>query len=271
MSDLVRLSHVFEQATPIRKAAVTAGAGLLLVALGWGAGAKIDSQLSTLAGPSPEQVAARAAESAQKALGAEQAHQQEIAALRAHVEGMKSKLDAQAQKARESEAAVAALQKSLSEEKEQAQVLRAHMEKMTARDVKPQQPLVLEAPQPPSRPAASATDRTPTASIGKPLPIPARPLPIPPRPLPAPEPARLEAASALRPPPPAPPKPYRAYVLREISDGMAVVEGEDGMVEAAPGDRLPGGARVQRIERRGGRWVVMTDRGYIAADSRWDE
>jgi len=257
MSDLVRLSHVFDEATPIRKVAVTAGAGLLLVALGWGAGAKIDDRLGALVGTSPEQIATRAAESAQKALGAEQAYQQEIAALRAHVEGMKTKLDAQAQRAHESEAAVAALQKSLSEEKEQAQVLRARMEKMTAsRDVKPQQPLVLEAPQPPSRPTAGTVDHTPTASIGKPLPIPVRPLP---------------AVSALRSTPPAPPKPYRAYVLRDISDGVAVVEGEVGMVEAAPGDRLPGGARVQRIERRGGRWVVMTDRGYIAADGRWDE
>jgi hypothetical protein len=48
-----------------------------------------------------------------------------------------------------------------------------------------------------------------------------------------------------------------------------MVEGEEGVEEVAPGDILPGGARVQRIERRGGGWIVMTDRGYIAPSGRW--
>jgi hypothetical protein len=249
MSDLVRLSHVFDETNTFGKVALTAGAGLLLVALGWGAGAKIDAQVSALRGPSPEQIAARAAaDSAQKALGAEQAHKQEIAALRAHVDGLKTKLEAQAQKVRDSEAAVAALQKSLGEEKAQSLALRARMEKMTiaaAREtVKPPQ-------QPQRRPPGALVDLTPTASIAKPLPTP----------------ARVEAGAQHGQAQAA--KRYRAYVLRDINDGMAMIEGEDGMVEAAPGDVLPGGARVQRLEKRGGEWIVVTDRGYIAPEGRW--
>jgi hypothetical protein len=63
---------------------------------------------------------------------------------------------------------------------------------------------------------------------------------------------------------------YRAYVLRDIADGRAVVEGAQGLEEVGPGDVLPGGARVQRIEKRGPNWVVLTDRGAINPDGRWD-
>jgi hypothetical protein len=34
---------------------------------------------------------------------------------------------------------------------------------------------------------------------------------------------------------------------------------------------LPGGARVERLERRGHEWVVVTNRGVIAPDGRWDD
>ena len=64
--------------------------------------------------------------------------------------------------------------------------------------------------------------------------------------------------------------PYRAFVLRDIEDGRAVVEGARGLEEVGPGDVLPGGARVERIEKRGANWVVLTDRGAINPDGRWD-
>jgi len=238
MNDLVRLPHTFEEKKfNWKRAAAPAGAALILVALGWGAGARLDSWR----GPSREEVAAKAAAaSAEKVLRAEQAHKKEIAELRAHVDGLKSQLDAQAEKARGSESAVAALQKSLAEEKAQAQALRAKLDKLPI--APPPREAAKEPPKPPQ------ADRTPTATI---------------------PPAAAKPVAAKPAVPPAP-KRYAAYVLREVNDGVAVVEGLDGIEEVSPGDRLPGGARVQRFEKRGGGWVVVTDRGYIAPERGWD-
>jgi hypothetical protein len=74
------------------------------------------------------------------------------------------------------------------------------------------------------------------------------------------------------PKPPAPATgPYRAFVLRDIDNGRAVVEGAHGLQDVGPGEVLPGGARVERIERRGPDWVVLTDRGVIQPDGRWED
>jgi hypothetical protein len=249
MNDLVPLPHGFEEKKfNWKKAAAPAGAALLFVALGWGAGAKIDS----LRVPSPDQAAAlAAAESVEKLSREEQKRQQEMAELRAHVDGLKSQLDAQAEKARDSEAAVAALQKSLAEEKTQSQALHARLEKLqtqsreaakeAAKPAKPQPELLARAP-----------DRAPTASV-------------------APQSgAKPGAAAAVKPGAavkPMAPKRYGAYVLRDINGGVAMVEGEDGVEEVVPGDLLQGGGRVERLERRGGGWVVLTDRGYIGPET----
>ena len=98
-------------------------------------------------------------------------------------------------------------------------------------------------------------DRAPTASIAKPLPS-SLPKPQPPA-----QPASVQLSPGL----------YRAYVLRDVDHGRAVVEGARGFEEIGPGDILPGGARVEGIERRGGGWIVLTDRGVIAPDGRWDD
>jgi hypothetical protein len=253
MNDLVRLPQIFEDQPNWKKAAVSGGAALLLVALGWGGGAKIDS----LRGPSPEQIEAKvAAKAAAKAA-------QDVAALHAQVDSLKGRLDGQAEQAREAEAAVASLQKSLAEEKARSQGLNARIEKMqTLATANPAPSHALPVPSQahalPVPPQAQSVDRAPTASI----PQTAKPAlaAVAPKP-----PAAAQAA-----PKPLAPKAYRAYVLREVSDGLAVVEGVDGVEEVAPGDVLPGGARVQRIEKRGGGWVVLTDRGYIGSDDRWE-
>ena len=44
---------------------------------------------------------------------------------------------------------------------------------------------------------------------------------------------------------------------------MAVVEGPNGYRQIGPGDFLPGAGRVERIERRGRDWAVVTNQGYI--------
>jgi hypothetical protein len=45
---------------------------------------------------------------------------------------------------------------------------------------------------------------------------------------------------------------------------MAVVEGPNGYRQIGPGDFLPGAGRVERIERHGRGWAVVTNQGYIS-------
>ena len=134
-----------------------------------------------------------------------QSQRQDIADLRSHVDALNGKLEAQAQKAHSSDASIAALQKNLSEQKAEAAAttsqLQAKLEKLQS---------LAATRSAENRP----TDRTPVASIpapvaqanslpgalGKPLPKPVAALP--------------------------PNTVYRAYVLRDIADGRAVVEGD---------------------------------------------
>lgn len=59
------------------------------------------------------------------------------------------------------------------------------------------------------------------------------------------------------------PPVLRSWVVRDVYDGIALVEGADGPVEVAPGEVLPGAGRVRSIERAGRGWVVVTSRGVI--------
>ena len=74
-------------------------------------------------------------------------------------------------------------------------------------------------------------DKTSTASIPKPLP----------------RPTQVQAAAPGR----RRPAPYRAFVLRDIGPGRALVEGGGRIEEVEPGDILPGGAhgRADRTAR----------------------
>jgi len=90
--------------------------------------------------------------------------------------------------------------------------------------------------------------------------------------------AGLNNLSAIKPPapeqvsekdsPPAP-KPAKAepvdgWVLREVYNGSALVESRNrGLYEVMPGSLIPGVGKVETIERRGARWVVVTDKGFI--------
>ncbi len=74
-----------------------------------------------------------------------------------------------------------------------------------------------------------------------------------PVPLPAPKPvvARLPAVAG--------------WVLRDITDGGALIEGRGGLYEVYAGDPVPGLGRVDAIRKQDGRWVVVTSRGLIVA------
>jgi hypothetical protein len=78
--------------------------------------------------------------------------------------------------------------------------------------------------------------------------------------------------AAAAPAPAAPPKPEVArlptvegWVLRDVANGSALIEGRRGMYEVYAGDPIPGLGRVDAIRKQDGRWVVVTSKGLIVA------
>ena len=55
------------------------------------------------------------------------------------------------------------------------------------------------------------------------------------------------------------------WVLRDVADGGALIEGRYGVFEVYAGDPIPGLGRVDAIRRQDGRWVVVTSKGLIVA------
>ena len=62
------------------------------------------------------------------------------------------------------------------------------------------------------------------------------------------------------------PKPpvVDGWVLRQVFDGFALIEGFNGrLFEVGPGSNIPGIGRVETIRRQEGQWVVVTPKGII--------
>ena len=55
------------------------------------------------------------------------------------------------------------------------------------------------------------------------------------------------------------------WVLRDVANGSALIEGRRGMYEVFAGDPVPGLGRVDAIRKQDGRWVVVTSKGLIVA------
>ncbi len=55
------------------------------------------------------------------------------------------------------------------------------------------------------------------------------------------------------------------WVVRDVYEGVALVEGPDGAIEVTRGELIPGAGRVEAIERKNGRWVVVTSRGIVGS------
>ena len=53
------------------------------------------------------------------------------------------------------------------------------------------------------------------------------------------------------------------WVVRDVYDGIALVESPRGSIEVAPGETIPGAGMVKSIERRGAGWIVITSRGLV--------
>lgn len=88
--------------------------------------------------------------------------------------------------------------------------------------------------------------------------------------IPTPRPTATARAEPATPPTPrlgaSPDNPVvNGWVVRDIYNGMAVLQGRRGMVEVEPGDELPDGNKVLAIRRLGGDWVVVTEQGIIAS------
>ena len=62
-----------------------------------------------------------------------------------------------------------------------------------------------------------------------------------------------------------PPQRLRRFYVAEIHNGYAMIGGPGGNFVVGPGDLVPGGGRVLRIERRGRSWAVVTTEGQILA------
>jgi len=121
----------------------------------------------------------------------------------------------------------------------------------------------------------------PVASVSPaPLPTFAQPAPMIPAPAPALAPQSVAPVAPPLPPlaipsettqvAPTPPRgarasriPVNGYVLREVRDGVAVLEGHAGLRQVTLGDAIPGAGTVRAIQKRGGEWVVVTSIGVI--------
>lgn len=53
------------------------------------------------------------------------------------------------------------------------------------------------------------------------------------------------------------------WVVRDVYDGIALVESPRGSIEVIPGETIPGAGTVKAIERRGASWIVITSRGIV--------
>jgi hypothetical protein len=55
------------------------------------------------------------------------------------------------------------------------------------------------------------------------------------------------------------------WILRDVADGGALIDGRRGVYEVYAGDFIPGLGRIDAIRRQDGRWVVVTSKGLIVA------
>ena len=86
--------------------------------------------------------------------------------------------------------------------------------------------------------------------------------------------APTQVATAAAAPVPAPAAPKTevgrlptidGWVLRDVANGGALIEGRGGLYEVYAGDPIPGIGRVDAIRRQDGRWVVVTSKGLVVA------
>jgi hypothetical protein len=107
-------------------------------------------------------------------------------------------------------------------------------------------------------PVASATSKDVTGTVTAPAGAQALPMP------------QLHAPPAIATAATAPAEVGRlptveSWVLRDVSRGVALIEGRGGLYEVMAGDPVPSLGRVEAIRKQDGRWVVVTSKGLIVA------
>lgn len=79
--------------------------------------------------------------------------------------------------------------------------------------------------------------------------------------------AQAQAPEKTRPAPQAASRPAglvaRSYVVWQVNNGIALVEGPDGLREVTVGSALPGAGQVLSIERTGTGWRIVTTETVI--------
>jgi hypothetical protein len=81
----------------------------------------------------------------------------------------------------------------------------------------------------------------------------------------APAPRRPKApAPPLTPVPETKPTTVEGWVVREVTNGTAVLQGPNGVWNAKRGDNVPGLGTVDSIVMWGNRWIVSTGRGLVS-------
>jgi hypothetical protein len=122
-------------------------------------------------------------------------------------------------------------------------------------------------------PAAKLAKLSETVDKLRAAPTPA-PVPVAAAPAPA---ASKEVTGSVTPPAAAqasaaPPKvevgrlpTVEGWILRDVANGGALIEGRQGVYEVYAGDPVPGLGRIDAIRRQDGRWVVVTSKGLIVA------
>ena len=53
-------------------------------------------------------------------------------------------------------------------------------------------------------------------------------------------------------------------MVRDVYQGVALIEGRRGTLEVVPGVGIPGAGVVKSIDRHGGGWTVTTTKGVVA-------
>ena len=128
--------------------------------------------------------------------------------------------------------------------------LSAKLEKLQREEKTPQQ--ILER-----KPERQQLDTSTTASIPS---SPTKVVPTPPsKPttLASVEPGDATAADK--------PQVISGWVVRDVYQGVALIEGRRGQMEVVPGVSIPGAGTVKSIERHNGSWTVTTTKGQFAS------
>ena len=168
-----------------------------------------------------------------RAAGSRSPTQDEMHALERNVDALKSKLDAA-----KTETAAALVQLGAKVDKAQTEPA-AKLHDMADR--------LERIEKQTAAPITTASIPTPAVNV-TPTPVPlSRAKQVPP----APE------ADIKKPP------LITGWVVRDVYDGIALVEGPRGPLEVIPGVSIPGAGMVKSIERRGAGWIVVTTRGLV--------